>query len=60
MSYSKGYPGAPWRLAARYLADGRIDIKPLLFEVATIEDAYKAIAQYAEPGAVKGKIIIKM
>ena len=60
MSYSKGYPGAPWRLAARYLADGRINIKPLLFEVATIEDAYKAIAQYADPGAVKGKIIIKM
>ena len=60
MSYSKGYPGAPWRLAARYLADGRIDIKPLLFEVATIEDAYEAIAQFAEPGKVKGKIVIKM
>ena len=60
MSYSKGYPGAEWRLAAQYLADGRIDIKPLLFQVATIEEAYEAIAQYMEPGAVKGKIIIKM
>jgi len=60
MSYSKGYPGAPWRLAARYLADGRINIKPLLFEVATIEDAYRAISQFGEPGKVKGKIVIKM
>ena len=60
MSYSKGYPGDAWRLAAQYLADGRIDIKPLLFEVATIEDAYKSIAQFAEPGKVKGKIVLKM
>ena len=60
MSYSKGYPGAAWRMAAQYLADGRIDIKPLLHEVATIEETYKAIAQYAEPGLVKGKIIIKV
>jgi len=60
MSYAKGYPGAPWRLAARYLADGRVDIKPLLFEVTTIEDAYNAIAQFGVPGAVKGKIVIKM
>ena len=60
MSYSKGYPGAAWRMAARYLADGRIDIKPLLFQVAVIEEAYRAIAQFAVPGAVKGKIVIKM
>ena len=60
MSYSKGYPGAPWRMASQYLADGRINIKPLLFEVATIEDAYKAIAQFGVPGAVKGKIVIKI
>jgi L-iditol 2-dehydrogenase len=60
MSYSSGYPGAAWRLAARYLTDGRINIKPLLFQVATIEDAYKAISQFRYPGAVKGKIIIKM
>jgi L-iditol 2-dehydrogenase len=60
MSYSKGYPGAPWRLAAQYLADGRINIEPLLFEVSTIEDAYKAIAQFSEPENVKGKIVIKM
>jgi len=60
MSYSKGYPGAAWRLAARYLADGRIDTAPLLFQVATIEEAYQAIAQFGTPGAVKGKIIIKI
>ena len=60
MSYSKGYPGAPWRLATRYLADGRIDIKPLLFEVAAIEDAYKSIAQHNIPGVVKGKIVLKI
>jgi threonine dehydrogenase-like Zn-dependent dehydrogenase len=60
MSYSKGYPGAAWRLAARYLADGRIDIKPLLYEVATIEDAFLAISEFNEPGRVTGKIVIKM
>jgi len=60
MSYSKGYPGAAWRLAARYLSDGRINIKPLLSEVATIEYAYQAIRQFMTQGAVKGKIVIKM
>jgi len=60
MSYSKGYPGAAWRMAVRYLADGRINTEPLLFNVATIEEAYKAVAQFDTPGAVKGKIIIKM
>ena len=60
MSYSKGYPGEAWRFAAQCLADGRINIKPLLYQVATIEEAYAAIAQYLEPGVVKGKIIIKM
>ena len=60
MSYSKIYPGAPWRLAARYLADGRINTKPLLFQVASIEDALKTIQQYNEPGKVKGKIVFKI
>ena len=60
MSYSKGFPGAAWRLAARYLADRRINIQPLLFEVATIEDAFLAISQYNEPDNVTGKIVIKM
>lgn len=60
MSYSKDFPGVEWRLAAQLIAEGRIDLEPLIDRVVDVEDALHNLEDYQIPGKVGGKIMLRV
>jgi len=60
MSYSANFPGDEWRDAARFIASGEVNVEPLIYEVANIDNAYEAISAYDIPNKVTGKIMLEM
>lgn len=61
MSYSAPFPGREWELVAHYFKTGQLKFDDaLIFKRFDLKDADKAFALYEIPGAVKGKIMLKV
>ncbi len=58
-SYSLDFPGDEWRLAAHYIHTRQVDVEPMIYKVASIDDAPEVYKEYLTPGKVKGKILFK-
>lgn len=59
MSYSKNFPGAEWKEAAKYIGSGDIQIdESLIFKIFPLSKIAEAFALFRTPGAVKGKVLI--
>jgi L-iditol 2-dehydrogenase len=61
MSYSAPFPGEEWILTAHYFKTGQLRFdEDLIFKRFNLSEADKAFNLYKTPGAVKGKIILKI
>lgn len=60
MSYSDGFPGEEWRVAVQLIAQEKVDVRPLIYKIAGIDDAYEVMCDYTIPNKVTGKIMLEM
>lgn len=60
MSYSDGFPGDEWRVAAQLIAEKKVDVEALLYKEADIDDAYEVLCDFLTPNKVTGKIMFRM
>ena len=49
MSYSAPFPGFEWHAALQYMKDGRIDVKPLIHEVNSLEVKEEPFKKMIDP-----------
>jgi L-iditol 2-dehydrogenase len=59
MSYSAPFPGREWEMVGYYFQQGKLYFNELIDRMIPLAEINKAFADFAVPGKVKGKVLLK-